>query len=355
MPVVIQPAGRFEWEPKRLLLVLPSWVGDLVMATPLLRAMRQRFPRAHIAALVRQNLMDLLSGGDWIDEIVPWSTVFQTACALRTAKYDTAMLLPNSFRTALTVCLARIPRRIGYDRDGRWWLLTDRLRAPDSDRPVRMVEYYGAIAEFVGSAPPGDRLELFTDSGSEAAIEQRLGRVGFNDSQPLVVISPGASFGSSKLWLPERFAEVGDRLAEEFGAAVAVTCAAGEEPIARRVADQMRRCAWVFDEPVCSLGEFKALVRRCDLLINNDTGPRHIAKAFNAPVVTVFGSTDPRWTDTSYRWERQVRIDVDCGPCQQKTCPLGHHKCMTGVTVEMVVDACRALLRQRVTGGHVYQ
>ncbi|MCH8744232.1 MAG: glycosyltransferase family 9 protein [Chloroflexi bacterium] len=99
--------------------------------------------------------------------------------------------------------------------------------------------------------------------------------------------------------------------------------------------------------PLLTLGQLKSLVARCDLLICNDAGPRHFAKAFNVPVVTVFGPTHPQWTSTSYERERIVRIDVDCGPCQQPICPLGHLDCINGVTVEAVFDACRELLTTR--------
>ncbi|MEK7730292.1 MAG: glycosyltransferase family 9 protein, partial [Planctomycetota bacterium] len=92
----------------------------------------------------------------------------------------------------------------------------------------------------------------------------------------------------------------------------------------------------------------KSLIRRSDLLICNDAGPRHLAKAFDVPVVTVFGPTHPDWTSTSYEKERIVRIDVDCGPCQQRVCPLGHHQCMTGVTVDMVFAAATSLLQSHI-------
>jgi heptosyltransferase-2 len=165
--------------------------------------------------------------------------------------------------------------------------------------------------------------------------------------------------------MPERFAAVADRLMETCGTRVAITCGPGEEPIARAICAAMkdrtapsspRSSPWegegvsgslVFDDPVLSLGELKSLIRRCDLLIGNDAGPRHIAKAFGVPVVTVFGPTHPDWTSTDYEDERIVRIDVDCGPCQQRVCPLGHHQCMTGVTVDAVYEAASELLRSR--------
>jgi heptosyltransferase-2 len=214
--------------------------------------------------------------------------------------------------------------------------------------PMPLVEYYADLAEAVGCERPGDRLELFTTPDCDESIQNRLSALGIADRHPLIVISPGAKFGASKCWLPERFAAVGDRLMESADAALIVTCGPGEEPIARQIGGAMKRIGFVFDDPLLTLGELKSLIRRSDLLICNDAGPRHFAKAFDVPVVTVFGPTHPDWTSTSYDKERIVRIDVDCGPCQQRVCPLGHHQCMTGVTVDMVFSVATSLLQSRI-------
>jgi heptosyltransferase-2 len=145
--------------------------------------------------------------------------------------------------------------------------------------------------------------------------------------------------------MPERFAGVADRLIEAEDAAVIVTCGPGEEPIARQIGSAMGRQGFVFDDPLMSLGELKSLMRRSDLLICNDAGPRHIAKAFDVGVVTVFGPTHPEWTATRNHAERIVRIEVECGPCQQPSCPLDHLECMTGVTVDSVFEAAIGMLR----------
>jgi len=229
-----------------------------------------------------------------------------------------------------------------------------------------LVEYYADLAEAVGCQRPGDRLELFTTPDCEESIQNKLASVGIADRHPLIVVSPGAKYGASKCWMPERFAAVGDRLIESADAALIVTCGPGEEPIARQIGGSMKRRGYgasgldagpgppslvgpgVFDDPILTLGELKSLIRRSDLLICNDAGPRHLAKAFDVPVVTVFGPTHPDWTSTSYEKERIVRVDVDCGPCQQRVCPLGHHQCMTGVTVDMVFAAATSLLRSHI-------
>jgi len=204
-----------------------------------------------------------------------------------------------------------------------------------------IVEYYADLAEHVGCKRPGDRLELFTTEDCDESVHERLTALGMVNQHPLVVMSPGAKFGASKCWPAERFAAAADRLIAECQASVIITCGPGEEPIARAIKAAMTRPAAVCDERKFSLGEMKSLVKRCDLLICNDAGIRHFAKAFGVPVVTVFGPTHPEWTATSYPRETIVRIDVDCGPCQQKVCPLGHHKCMTGVEVDMVVQAAK--------------
>lgn len=370
----------FVTDPASLLVVLPTWVGDFVMATPTLRALRNRYPAARIVFLMEPNLRDLVRGGDWMDECVewparamraPWHRDFRAALRdLRRRRFDWAVLLSNSFRSALLTRLIGAKRRIGFDRDGRGWLLTDRIPVPRRRTapvlpiampgradppappgrypPVPMVEYYAALADALVCDRPGDDLELFVDPDSEESVGRRLSSCGAADARPLVVISPGAKYGSAKCWPADRFAALGDFLIERDHAAVVITCGPGEEPIARAIGSAMRHRAIVFDAPILTLGELKSLVRRADLVVCNDAGPRHFAKAFGVPVVTIFGPTHPGWTDTTRHRERIVRIDVDCGPCQQKVCPLGHLQCMTGVTPDMAYSAASSLLASPV-------
>ncbi|MCH7592652.1 MAG: glycosyltransferase family 9 protein [Planctomycetes bacterium] len=392
-------------DPRSILVVLPTWVGDFVMATPTLRAIRRRFGDAHITFLIEPNLRDLAGGGDWANEWInlpmnkgngnarsPLSKPFRDLVwDLRRRRFDWAVLLSNSFRSALIAWLAGATRRFGYDRDGRGLLLTDKLpcinrrnggtrsrggsepRPPGSGQqrypslsttqpvkmgtslpvkptrflPMPLVEYYADLAEAIGCDRPGDRFELVTTPDDNESVESRLRELGIADRRPLVVISPGAKYGSAKCWLPQRFAAVADRLIESDNATVIVTCGPGEELIARGIGSAMKREGMVLDSPLLTLGQLKSLIARSDLLICNDAGPRHIGKAFDIPVVTVLGPTHPDWTATAYAAERIVRVDVDCGPCQQRVCPLGHLDCIMGVTVEAVEGACRELLAAR--------
>lgn len=358
---MISAASPIGSEPRTILIVLPTWVGDFVMATPFLRAMRERFAAAQITFLGEANLCDLVTGCDLMDVWVEWpgkksrtplSRDFRTMIReLRSKKFDYAILLPNSFRSAAVARLAGAKRRIGYDRDGRGWLLTDRVPVKNREnghyKPMPLVEYYADLAERVGCRRPDDVMNLCTQPRDDEEIESRLTSLEIADRHPLVVISPGARYGVAKLWLPERFAAVADRLIAEHSAAVIITCGPGEESIARSIATHMKFPSHVFDNPRLSLGQLKSLIARCDLMLCTDAGPRHIAKAFGLAVVSVFGPTHPEWTATGYADERIARIDVDCGPCQQRVCPLGHHKCMTGLTADAVYEAAVDVLSRK--------
>jgi len=349
--------------PSRMLVVLPNWVGDLVLATPALRIIRERFADTHIAFLLRSNLEDILSGGQWADETIRWpaSTKGQSrpkrrqgflgfAAELRERRYDWAVLFSNSFRAALLARLAGIRSRIGYDRDGRGLLLTDKLlpeRYKGKYVPVPMTRYYNAIARYLGCRNCSDQPELYTTPQEEAVVDGLFTAAGVVQGKPVVVLNPGSSFGPAKRWLPERFAEVADGVVAEHGAAVFIACGPKEIDTARQVAARMRHPSTVLDKPVLPLGPTKALIRRAGLLITNDTGPRHFGIAFRVPTVTVFGPTHQEWTATDSPNERAIQVPVDCGPCMKRKCPLDH-RCMSRVTGNMVMEAARELLSGRL-------
>lgn len=358
-------------EPSRILIVQPNWVGDAVMATPLLRAMRERFPQAHIAYLLRRYVKPLYTGMPWTDQLITYRTgktkartgkgIFDLAARLRAGKFDLAVLLPNSFRSALVCKMAGIDRIVGYERDGRGFLLSDKL-LPIKERgkfvPTPIVKTYMGIGAYLGCTSRDRTLRLFVTPGEREdarAVFQRAGldpdleRPADRGQPPLVVLNPGAQYGAAKCWLPEYFAEVGDRLISEHGATVLISAAPRERRIVEAIQRHMRHAAVDLSSHGMSLGALKEIVRRCDLMITNDTGPRHIAAAFDVPVVTIFGPTFPQWTEIDFPKERQVSVKVFCGPCQKKTCPLDH-RCMTRVTPAMVLKAGLELLGRQASG-----
>jgi heptosyltransferase II len=354
-------------DPQKILIVQPNWVGDAVMATPALRALRQLYPQAHIAYLMRRYVKPLYTGMPWADQLITYRTgktkkkagkgLFDLGRRLRSAKFDLAILMPNSFQAALVCKMANIPRVVGYERDGRGFLLSDKL-LPQKEKgkfiPTPIVKYYMGLAQYLGSAQRELSLQLFvTDSEKRQAAEvlcrsglDGLDRPASRGQRPMILLNPGAQFGAAKCWLPEYFASLADRLIDELGANVLISAAPRERAIVDAILRGMKHIPIDLLAKGSTLGALKEIVRRCDLMVTNDTGPRHIAAAFDVPVVTIFGPTHPEWTEIYFAKERKVAVKVFCGPCQKKTCPLDH-RCMTRVTPAMVFEAAVSLLPQR--------
>ena len=352
-------------QPKRILVVQPSWVGDAVMATPALRALRDLYPKAHIAYLCRRYVKPIYNGLTFFDKVITYRTgkvrsksgpsLLKIAARLRPAKFDTAILLTNSFKTALLCKMAGIPRIVGYERDGRGFLLSDKL-LPQKESgkfvPSPIVHYYLGVVHYLGSRQNDIHMELAVTTGERRRAIQVLTRSGLDPEidkphtagkGPLVMINAGAQYGAAKCWLPEYFAAVADRLVEEQNATILLSGAPKERRIMDSIQRHMKHSAVDLASKGLTLGSLKDIVRRCDLMITNDTGPRHIAAAFDVPVVTIFGPTHPQWTEIYFAKEAKVSVKVVCGPCQKKLCPLDH-RCMTQVTPEIVYQKALDLL-----------
>lgn len=339
---------------RRIAVFLPNWVGDAVMFTPTLRALREAFPGAEMALVGRPAPLAALTPNDWTaGVIVDRGRLFRLIRLLRRARYDLAVLGPNSFRSALLACLGGARRRLGYARDLRGLLLTDRLCPPrnadGSFAVTPALDYYLKLAERIGCRVRSRRMELAVAEADAAAAEKLLS--GADAARPIVLINPGAAYGTSKLYPADRFAEVADALIDRHGAQIVINAAPSERPVAQAVESAMhnvplvnlRRC----DN---TLGLLKAMAARSAVMITNDTGARHVAAAVGAAVVTVFGSTDPGWTAIDHDRERIVRVDVPCGPCQKKHCPLPpgpqRHQCMLAIPPAMVLAAAEELLAE---------
>lgn len=341
---------------RNILVIMPTWVGDCVMATPTLRGLRSLYPDARITALVRRNCKPLLNGLASVDRVLsyrPKTKLMPLARRLKKGGFDTALLLPNSFKTALLTKTAGIPRRIGYDRDGRGFLLTDKLlpqRSGGKFVPVPTLRYYLGIVGYLGGdvGGAGDRRMELAVTGRDAMQADRvLASAGVDREapRPWVLLNPGAQFGAAKLWVPEYFAKLADDLAERLSATVLVSAAPGEREIVARIRQHAQRPFVDLSAHGMSLGSLKAICGRIDLMVTNDTGPRHMAAAMGTRVVSLFGPTDPNWTTLEYAREVELWEDVYCRPCQLKVCPIDH-RCMTRLLPERVFEASRELLQR---------
>lgn len=342
---------------------LPNWVGDAVMATPALRALRSHFAEDRIVGLMKPYVAGVFAGGDWFDEIVPfnggsWSQgVLATAWRLRRRNVDLAVLLSNTFRAALTARLGGCRRRIGYARYMRSFLLTEALEPLRDDkgrrRPSPVLDAYNRLVERAGCSQTSRLMELFTTAADERAADGVWERARLDDYPEVICLNPGAAFGAAKHWPSDYFAALANRLARERGSAVLVLCGPTELELARAIAAQachpsVRALSDLTrpgdaNGPPISLGLTKACVRRADLLVTTDSGPRHFAAAFDRPVVTLFGPTHIEWTQTYHPRAVNLQKKVICGPCQRRVCPLDH-RCMRWLMPDEVFAAAEGLL-----------
>jgi heptosyltransferase-2 len=335
---------------------LPNWIGDAVMATPALRALRVRYRGRTLVGVARPYVIGLLEGADWFDRVVPGTAnlagVLATARQLRRVRAEVAVLLPNSVRSALTAWLGGCRRRIGVARDPfRRLLLSDELEpvrdATGRITPSPVIDDYNRVAVAAGCAAPGHRMELFTTPADEAAADTVWRRAGFGPGREIVCLNPGAAFGAAKHWPAEYFAQLARDLAGSRGSGVLVLCGPAERGLARQIAaGACHRSVIALSAdgmPPPSLGLTKAAIRRCDLLVSTDSGPRHFAAAFGRPVVTLFGPTHIAWTETYYPRGVHLQKRVDCGPCQRRICPLDH-RCMTQLLPGEVARSAKQLL-----------
>ena len=331
---------------RKVLVVMPTWVGDAVMATPLLEAMHRAWPGVAIDLLIKRPLRGLLNGAPWPGSVIEWNKsdgLWGLSRRLRAERYDCGVLLPNSFRPALLLWLAGVRRRAGYVRNGRGLLLSDRLPFP-KQRPFRMVDFYGAIGQRLGAGDTGGPMRLYVEADAQAKADRLFEAAGLGRGQLVIGLNPGAKYGSSKLWPASHFAQVGDALAERCGARVLILAGPGEDELARDIISQMRRPAVTFPSQEVDLATLKAVIARLDLVVSNDTGPRHIAAALGVATVTIFGPTHRTWGDSGFARSAELSLDVECGPCMQRTCPLGHHKCMRDLPPADVIAAAQRLL-----------
>ncbi len=352
----------------RLLIVLPSWLGDCVMATPTLRRIREAHRGAFIGALARPGMDQLFAGSDLFDEIhVERASGVMgpkfVAAKVRPRRYDVAFLLTNSFSTALTTRIAGIPRRIGYDRDGRGLLLTDRIKPKKiTDGPrkgdwaiVPAVDYYWTASTFLLerlppangvelSAAPG-YMELATTPQEEHEADDMLQRGGLAPDEPFAILNPGGN-NPAKRWPADRFAALAHTLDEQHGLRIVINGSPAESALVDEIAAAGPSGCIKLPELGVRIGSLKALTARARIMITNDTGPRHLAAAFGVPVVTLFGPTDHRWTTIPTRPTGPERV-ILADPTLPETDSANDHpeRCrIERITLETVADAAADLL-----------
>lgn len=342
-------------EPRRILVRATNWVGDAVMSLPALQALRRACPQAHIAILARPWVADLYGREPFCDELIPYDAPkgwrglgrkWKLAGKLRAGNYDCALLLQNAFEAAAVVWAARIPVRIGYNRDARRLLMTNPIAAPKSGEIPRHQRFYYLEllrrAGFIDHYSADEPVHLDSAATAREAGRQRYRAVGINRS--VLAVAPGAAYGGAKRWLPERFAAAAVKIAKERSLSVAIFGSENEIEICNTVAKEIESCgaAAINFSGRTTLRELIDMLAASELLITNDSGPMHLASALGVPTVAVFGATDHIATGPIGNHTSVVRVPVECSPCLLRECPIDH-RCMTSVSADQVANEALAL------------
>jgi heptosyltransferase-2 len=334
----------------RTLVISPNWIGDAVMAQPLLQRLKRKHPERAIDVLAPPSVSPVWRAMSEVDSVL--ETPFRHGALqlkerwaygrqLRERGYADAYVLPNTLKYALIPWFAGIRKRVGYKGEMRYGLLNV---MPHDDAPPRpMVPFYAARAE-VRAAPLAGvpRPRMRASSEQIAAV---CAKAGLALSQPLVVFAPGAEFGAAKRWPAAHFGELAKAIFKADPAAqVALLGSPKDREACEEVIAAAGRAGMVNLAGETSLGEAIALIARADAVVANDSGLLHIASALNRPVVALYGPTDPDHAPPFSDVAKSISLRLACSPCRQRECPLGHHDCMNRMGAELVWSELRPML-----------
>ncbi len=337
---------------KRLLIRSTNWIGDAVMTTPAVRAIRKNFPYAEISILAKSWVAPVFESSPYIDNVLIYDDAgkhkglagkLRLARELREYRFDAAILLQNAIEAAIIAFFAGIPCRIGYNTDARGLLLTHSVPCTAQIKKIHQTGYYLDILHGVGLKTDGLNLDLIVAEKHQERGFEILSQYGISRKDRLVGINPSATFGPAKQWFPQRYAGLADRIKEVFGARIIIFGGPGDRELGRKISQMMKH------QPIdlcgkTDLQEAIALINRCGLFITNDSGLMHVATALDVPLIAIFGSTNPVTTGPRGLNSRIVRIPVECSPCLKPECPKGHLKCMNQIDVDMVFDVVKEIL-----------
>lgn len=361
-------AGR----PPRIVVRGVNWLGDAVMTTPALRRLRERFPESHVTVLSPAKLGGLWMGHPDVDEVMTFERgdgLGSVSRRLRSGRFDIAVILPNSLRSALECLLAGVPRRVGRRWPWRSWMLTDpvpttahavamrkrpiaeiltrvasvsAVRDPDPDLRAHQMHHYLDLVAALGADPSPLPPRLAVSGAEVEAVRQKH---GFRPGSAWLGLNAGAEYGPAKRWPADRFAAVADAIRREFDCGIAIFGGLGDVGLAMELAEQLKTAAPTLRilAGKTSLRELLAALRCCRVLLTNDTGPMHVAAALSVPVVVPFGSTSPILTGPGLPGDprhRLIRSTAPCTPCFLRTCPIDL-RCLRDITVDQVVAEVR--------------
>jgi heptosyltransferase-2 len=336
----------------KILIRGTNWIGDSIMSIPAMREIRRIFPEAHVTLHTRSLSEGIFTNATFLDEIISYhrsrfaiTDLYDNVSFLKEESFDISIIFPNSFESALTPFLARIPTRIGYNKDARGFLLTRPVAVPEWKNRRHEVFYYLNLVgeaerhlfgrDTVASAVPNITVEV-SEARKDSVLEIQAA-AGSDRSKKTVLLGVGSTNSRAKRWHAESFAKLSDRLQNELGTNVVLVGSKGDLDAAAMVTKLSSI------EPVNLVGrttmaDAVAIISTADLLISNDMGLAHVAPAVGTQCITIFGPTNPITTRPYSQIATVLRRDVHCSPCMLRECPIDH-RCMTGITPDAVFQA----------------
>ena len=336
----------------RILVISPNWIGDAVMAQPMLRLLHERNPQQPIDVLAPSWVAPVWRAIREVDTVIEapfkhgklqWAERRQFARQLRERGYAEAYVLPNTLKFALIPWMAGIPRRVGYKGEMRYGLINV-MHHNDKRLPRPMVSFYAALASAPAKAVPlPSALPRPTLAVDDAHISDVAASFALNRSAPIVAFAPGAEFGSAKRWPPSHFAELANTVKRMYSdAQVVLLGSAKDREVCEEIVAQATHAKNLAG--VTSLDQAIAVIAASDAVVSNDSGLLHIASALNRPIVAIYGPTDPEHAPPFSDMAVSLSLRLDCSPCRQRECPLGHHRCMKDLSASMVWQPLQQML-----------
>ena len=338
---------------KNILVFSPNWVGDTIMALPMVAGLRTALPTARLVVVANPRVAPLWKNNPNIDQLWNlettggrgWLNQLRLFPTIKRGNFDVALILPHDFASAAVTWFARVPVRVGAAVGGRGWLLTHSQSNHLDQRHQPLIENYLNFLRQIGWEPGRPAPALPIDPAAQIAADENLAAHGIQPGDRIIGLAPGATYGPAKRWPPERFAELADRLAQEYQAKVLVLISPQEQSLGREIRSLTRQ-APVFWDQSFPLLEVAALMKRCHLFIANDSGLMHMAAAVGTPVIAIFGSTSPTWTAPAGAGHIILHKPLACSPCFQRRCALKTYECLTSITVPEVLTAVATQLRK---------
>lgn len=337
-------------DPKNIIVRMPNWLGDLVMATPILTDLRHHFPSAKITAMCLSSMTSLLAEDPHVDELFAierrsgWmhrSHYKDVIRPLRHGQYDLGILLTNSFSSAWLFWRGAVQNRIGFQGNLRNCFLDQKIPYPSNLESQHQVITYKALLEPLGITISNTAPNLYVTDDELDEARQVLTDLGINPGEPILGINPGAAYGSAKCWLPERFAELSQRLLKDPRLHLVFFGDSSSSPLIQKICADLPERVYNFAGKT-NLRQLMTYILCCDALLTNDTGPMHIASALNVPLVALFGSTSDIRTPP-YKDGIVIHKHAPCSPCYQRVCPIDF-RCMKAITVDEVEEKVRSIL-----------